>query len=76
VLPFQDFFEACHEQLDAYTAGCCTALQDPEEHPVSDIAQQGRPFGRGLAPELWPEALVRAALRLPAWQEGSKPAGA
>ncbi|EFN53573.1 hypothetical protein CHLNCDRAFT_136751 [Chlorella variabilis] len=41
-------------------AGSCVApLQDPEEHPVADIAQLGRPFGRGLAPQQWPEALAQ-----------------
>ena len=34
--------------------------QDPEEHPVADIAQLGHPFGQGVAPEDWPAALVRS----------------
>lgn len=32
--------------------------KDPEEHPVADIARQGRPFGQGLSPQQWPAALV------------------
>jgi hypothetical protein len=40
------------------------ALQDPEEHPVADIAQLGRPYGQELALEQWPAALVGLGRRL------------
>ncbi|KAI7845939.1 hypothetical protein COHA_000485 [Chlorella ohadii] len=32
--------------------------KDPEEHPLADIARQGRLFGADLAPEQWPAALA------------------
>ncbi len=38
---------------------CSSTQQDPEEHPLADIARQGRLFGADLAPEQWPAALVR-----------------
>ena len=38
--------------------------QDPEEHPVADIAQLGRPYGQELAQEQWPAALVGPGQRL------------
>lgn len=39
--------------------------KDPEEHPVTDIAQLGRPYGRDLTPEQWPAALVRWGATVP-----------
>lgn len=51
--------------------------QDPEEHPVADIALQGRRFGVELSKEEWPAALVRLAVVgagmtqwLEVWQAG------